>query len=395
MFLGYVDRIDRGFVAGWAANTEPTDTITQIIVYIDGRRYAQVRCDSPRPDVRPALPEGVEAHGFRHTIVPPLPADVDHRVSVRFARTGALLRNGEKLLPSGRQGRMSPVLVTAAPRAGATLVMSRLTQSPDIVVSNGSPFQVRMLSYYAAAYRVLTAPADPLRSTHPDNVVGSGFFVGSNPFSDGRFLSAFDDPSSAADFFEGFAKREIGETFQKLIMEYYLRIRDTQDRPDARYFAERNADMTMAAAKFAEYAIGGVRHLVVVRDPRDLLCSLGAWTRDPFPKLFREVTNACRALTELRSDTSSRKAFIKYEDVVARQDRFYLAMSEFLDASMPVSVNDTAERATFVQQATSASPDASVGRWKRELSPDQVARCNTAWRDFLTLFEYDGAVQRA
>ncbi len=48
-----------------------------------------------------------------------------------------------------------------------------------------------MLSYYATAYHILTAPADLNRSTHPDKLEGNGFFVGFNPFSDDEYKSAF------------------------------------------------------------------------------------------------------------------------------------------------------------------------------------------------------------
>ena len=39
-----------------------------------------------------------------------------------------------------------------------------------------------MLLYDATAHDVLTAPADLKRSTHPDRLEGTGFFVGFNPF---------------------------------------------------------------------------------------------------------------------------------------------------------------------------------------------------------------------
>jgi hypothetical protein len=49
--------------------------------------------------------------------------------------------------------------------------MERLLRCNEVVVANCHPFEVRMLSYYATAYNVLTASADLKRSTHPDKSV--------------------------------------------------------------------------------------------------------------------------------------------------------------------------------------------------------------------------------
>jgi hypothetical protein len=43
----------------------------------------------------------------------------------------------------------------------------------------------------------------------------------------------------------------------------------------------------------------------------------------------------------------------------------------------------------FATHATSASVEASIGRWRRELSPQQKRLCADIYGDFLRQFGYD------
>jgi hypothetical protein len=53
-----------------------------------------------------------------------------------------------------------------------------------------------------------------------------------------------------------------------------------------------------------------------------------------------------------------------------------------------VAGNTSREDRVFQEHATSSSPTASINRWKRDLSADQITRCNEAWKEFLEVFSY-------
>ena len=98
--------------------------------------------------------------------------------------------------------------------------MERLGRCNEVVVANSHPYEIRMLSYYATAYHILTSPADLSRSTHPDKLEGNGFFVGFNPFSDEAYRAAFQAQVRHAEFFSDFVPGEILSGFRNIIMEY-------------------------------------------------------------------------------------------------------------------------------------------------------------------------------
>ena len=81
--------------------------------------------------------------------------------------------------------------------------MSILATSPEICIGKVHPFEIRMLTYYWTAYRTLVAKGNLDNSTNPAHLVGSPHFVGSNPFSSERFISAFKSKEAYQDIFSG------------------------------------------------------------------------------------------------------------------------------------------------------------------------------------------------
>src|SRR4029077_14208930 len=127
-------------------------------------------------------------HGFAWHISPPLPLHLLDRVTVRFARTGVVLPDGDRPF---RGAALRPVLVTAPGRSGTTVLMSRLSRSPQICIAEVHPFEVRQVSYWSTVVRTLSGEADYQRSMHPDQLEGVGFKVGSNPFSQPDYVDVF------------------------------------------------------------------------------------------------------------------------------------------------------------------------------------------------------------
>ncbi len=155
--------------------------------------------------------------------------------------------------------------------------MSRLAASDQVALADISPFEVRMLAYYATVFRVLTAPGDLERSTHPDRLQGDGFFVGFNPFGNAIYRNAFTTPERFEDFFRAFVPGELKAFVRNAVEEFYLRLRDENGKPEARFFAEKANNLDVQSRAFAREAFPDLKEIVLVRDPRDLYCSQRAY----------------------------------------------------------------------------------------------------------------------
>ena len=189
MLIGRLELVEPNLVAGWAADTEAPNSIVDVIIYMKGARVAQVSCDQLRQDLEARTDLGGNGrHGFRYNFDPPLSCKSASWVSVRIARNGATLPGERK--ENTRHATFSPILVTAPGRSGTTLLMNRLSQSPDICVARIPPFEVRLITYWTTVFRTLAAAPNFEKSTHPDQLAGDGFRFGSNPFS-GISLPAF------------------------------------------------------------------------------------------------------------------------------------------------------------------------------------------------------------
>ena len=160
MLSGYVDRIEPGYIAGWAADTDTPDSVEEVIVYVDGKRATRVPCDRLRQDLRDLGKYGRGYHGFTWEVSPPIPLYLLDRITVRFARSGATLPRGE-VAPAGGT-TLNAILVTAAGRSGTTLMMQRLGGSPEVCIAKSHPFEIRLISYWST---VVATPLPELPTT--------------------------------------------------------------------------------------------------------------------------------------------------------------------------------------------------------------------------------------
>jgi hypothetical protein len=283
---------------------------------------------------------------------------------------------------------MIPILITGPGRSGTTLLMAILAQMPQVCVAELIPYEVKLLSYYATAYRTLTAPADHPRSMHPDRLRRDEFSVGFNPFNNTTYNSVFQDKGRAEDFFENFVPHEIRRTFAQLIREYYSRLAEDQGKITPFYFAEKSNDIAPWPRTFARAAFPHIKEVVLFRDPRDLYCSRKAFFRYDAERAMAEVTHTCHTLAEIIDQGCADLIAISYESLVQRPAECLRKLSLFLE--VPVRALDSdMQRVLFKGHGTSGTPQASVGRWKADMTPQERAAGQKAWQDFLVRFGYD------
>jgi hypothetical protein len=387
--MGHVDRVSHDRIAGWAADPDHPDRAVEVIIRLNGRPV-RVVADRHRADLAALFPRATGRYGFqldgpKLSLSPFMP----NRVEVVFAGSQARLEGGDiALAPIGSgpraplAGQPAPLLITTPGRSGSSLLMARLSRHPAIVVARGHPYEVKLLTYYAAALRTLAGEADLERSTTPDTMAAAEqrFFVGANPYHDGSDMGAM------AAFWRQMVPDRLGGCFVDLIDAYYARAAQAAGKTGMRYFAEKigTTDLVREATC---HLFGQAAEIVLVRDPRDLICSSKSfWGRD-FDASLRSLRAQFMRMMRPRNEQGLRQHVVRYEDLLLEPHRTMQAICAFLGVADAGHEEDEAEARVFASHGTSASPAATIGRWRRELSADHAA---AAAREFAAVREVYG-----
>jgi len=165
-----------------------------------------------------------------------------------------------------------------------------------------------------------------------------------------------------------------------------------------RYHAEKTASV----ARLRERSPLPVRAVVLHRDPRDVWLSIQAFDEQRgyygfgralgeddetwFERALAMLAERSRAAVAERERPDS--LVLAYEDLVGRPDATAARLGEWLELDLdPAAPARDLER--HGDHSTSASPEASVGRWRRELEPERRERFSAALGPELRELGYD------
>jgi len=386
--IGNVDKITRTYVAGWRADPEHPEQPVNVAIYVNGEGRGRVAANLPREDLHRAFPGATGRHAFRFEFGWPLSLFRSNDVKVVDAHDSGAIPGGARTLPGlGEQHKIepAPICVTSTGRAGTSLLMRRLATHPEIAVAGTHPFEVKQLAYQVAALRTLSLEANWNRSMGPDALASeaSRYILGFNPFHDPQF----GNHPLLDRYWEVTAPEILTRALRDTVLAYYETVRVMTGKLRIRYFAEK----THPNPLFRDGAItmfGGIKEIVLVRDPRDLVCSYRAfWKRTP-----AEAVSLIRAqfndLVERVSAGDPDTLLVRYEDLVLDPRGTLGGIYTFLGLEHGAAEQDEAEAATFRKHGTSGSPEESIGRWRQELSAEEIAECATTFGAVLPVFGY-------
>jgi hypothetical protein len=396
--ISSVDKITRSYIAGWVADSERPDEPVDVLVYVNGEGRGRVTANLVRDDLRAAFPGATGSHAFRFEFGWPLSPFRRNEVEIFDAHQHQLLHAGKRTLhPQGenkpivnalggsRENGPMPILVTSTGRSGSSLLMRRLAAHPEIVVAGSHPYEVKQLTYYAGALRTLSLEANWACSMNPDALLSeaSRYVTGFNPFHDPQFGT---DPL-LEQYWEVTGFEILTSAFRELIVTYYEAIRTMTHKASVRYFAEKtHPNPLVRDAVIAMF--GGVKEILLVRDPRDLVCSYrafwGATPSDAISLICSQCDDISNRVAAATADTLS----IKYEDLVVQPDETLDRMSAFLGLSQKPVATDVAEGAIFGTHGTSRTPAESIGRWRQDLTSEQIKLCEAAFAELLPKLGY-------
>jgi hypothetical protein len=309
-----------------------------------------------------------------------------------------------RLLETGYEPRLQPLIVNSFGRTGTTLLMRMLAAHPGVVAYDRPPYEVRGGKYWLHVLKTLAAPTDPRKRVGaPMEFHLEPLAVGGNPFYSAAFAAWPDvEAWSGSTYIE-----ELAAFCQRSIDGWYLVTATAQDHAHESlvYFAEKH--FPDAYPRLLRELYPGARELFLVRDFRDMIASMQAYNaRKGSSDFGRDKAGSDEAwLAYLRQnflvlraawrDRGEPGSLVRYEELVrdpaATLPPLLTALG--LDATPETVRRLIAAAAPDAPElrghGTAGSPEASIGRWRTDLAPELRLAVEETFGDLLQEFGYE------
>jgi hypothetical protein len=287
---------------------------------------------------------------------------------------------------------------------GTTLLMRMLGAHPAVVVYARPPYEARGGKYWLHVLKTLAAPADPSKRVGaPMEFHLEPLAAGGNPF----YAAAFSAWPEVEAWSGSTYIRELAAFCQRSIDGWYRATAAAQgEAEDALvYFAEKHFPDVYPRLMRELYP--GARELFLVRDFRDMVASMQAYNvrkgtgdfgRDKAGSDEAWLVHLHQNFLVLRAawrDRGEPGSLVRYEDLVRDPGSTLPPLLTFLglDAAPETVSRLIAAAAPDAPElrghGTSESPEASIGRWRHDLSPELGAAVEETFGDLLQEFGYD------
>jgi hypothetical protein len=245
-----------------------------------------------------------------------------------------------------------------------------------------------MATYYANAARVMCQAGDLNNAENPTEFMRRTDGIGLNPFNHFDFDGVFTDTRLPEYLFCGYLPDATRSVFRSIVQRYYSCVAmDGVKQPT--HFVEK-CELDTVVRKNLQDLFPNFREIVLIRDLRDVYCSYRKYFAGPDSEfVYKVLGNAAECLERMAGEQRPGTVFLKYEDCMENPARFFRNAYEFLGIEDLSASTDKTNDSLFNRHATSESPAASVGRWRHELTADEIATLADACGEFFRVFGYD------
>jgi hypothetical protein len=389
-------------IAGWLVGRN--HSAVQVEVLSSGRLVKSVPVAVTRPDVTERHPDHPEPTGFVARVgLVGLPTRFELVLRVLLADGTrdivAVVTGTRRPLPAPDPGLLQPLMVTSLGRMGTTWMMRLLAEHPEVTAYRDYPYELMPARYWAHQLRVLSAPADYASSSAPGSFAEDPFRVGHNPFY-GPLLR---NSEATAEWFSTVQVERLASFCRGSIEGFYRHVATLNEQPDPRFFAEKSLPDHLPETMRDLYP--GTREVFLVRDLRDVVCSMLAFnSKRGYQSFGREKAgndsefvqrlaidlSTLAAAWEARADSS---LLVRYEDLVLQPEetlsRILAYLSVAADATTVSGVLAAASEETeeLAAHRTSRDQSSSIGRWQEDLPADLAEECTEVFGPVMARFK--------
>jgi len=403
------------YIEGWVLGRDGVDVIAVHVVHC-GVILQRTPLNIRRPDVASKYPEvaSAEHSGFR-TAVSLLPIEPGVRQVLLVQAElcdgscidiGAITVRRRAIRPRF-QPKLQPLLITTLGRSGSTWLTQLIGEHPQVVSYEPFKYEPRVTSYWMEVLRTLSEPASYVRSisteVHQDNRY---WWTGDGQTS---VLPSLESEDVAMHRWLGReAIEELVSLCQSRVEAFYDQVISTQGRAEAAYFVERVYGSSPFAEKMMWELYSGVREIILVRDLRDVICSMFAFSKktgtpilfgyeqaDDDRQFVGQLGNHYRHLLSIWQERMDTAHLLRYEDLVSFPQDEVTSLLKYLDIGSDQDTVDcmlqaAAERAAkhLNRHQTATSQTASIGRWQQDMDPNLQVVCLETFGDVLEEFGY-------
>ena len=315
----------------------------------------------------------------------------------------ATLSGTRAALPAGPAPGPTLALIATIGRSGSTALATLLSHHPDFAGYRTWDAETRMVSYWTSVLRALARPRSYDCQLVPAGPPVGTWWIGEQPPNPHLPADALDLPSLGREGVEAvaaFCRSQIGLIGSSLAA--------AAGKPGAQFFVEKApTDPVRSVAETSEELDPRTREIMLVRDLRDVACSMVAYSRKmgvPFvphpdasmPDTIRWLSLGVAAgLVEYAQRRGARAHLLRYEDLITQPEITLTRVLEYFGADAAPHTVETmlerlaAEKMARAAHATTDSTQDSVGRWRRELDAEEQAVAEEHLRPHLDAFGYE------
>lgn len=390
-------------MSGWVTTRRPVRAIEA-----RGHGYRWTFSPIARPDVAKRFPDIPEEQKpvFQGNISSlRLPLQFDIALVVVFYDGDETLIGRIRGVRDSMQPRfrpeLQPILLHCLGRSGSTWTTHLLAQHPEIIAYQTFRLEPRVSGYWMDVFGALAEPASYTQVLQPE-VTGEDWWLGRNRK---KVLSMHQIDEQMAHWLGGSAVETLADFCMSRIEEFYRTAAHGQGKSGPRFFVERSYGIGTFAPRMVRELYRDSREIFLVRDFRDVFCSMKAFKGSSLPRRQLAKDDVDYVRNQLRDyiaglyrgwlERKESAFLLRYEDLVKNPTDTLIKLFGFIgvddDSNSAARVLDQANSLRPERQVahkTVSDPLSSIDRWQSELAPEVREAFLDSMGDLLEEFGY-------
>ena len=299
-------------------------------------------------------------------------------------------------------GSLQPLLVDYFTRDGSTLMMALLRTSPQIAVGGGYPYEHKYFAYLYRWAQMLDRPDWPPKVWNGSRLATllqqeRSRMIGAPPWKPRELF----DPGAGGEELSEYAFRAVWEEFSRRAARQ-TRKRSKRKDAEVRYYAEKH----LTTWRVDLDRLPPLRVIALLRDPRDTFVSITSFTQKRESdgrqqSMGRRPGETQQAWLDRHLERQGERLrwihealekgtmpVVRYEDLVLDLEGEARRLEEILGVELD-SAAVSADSKLRRKHVSAESPEASIGRWRREMAPHVAKRFNEELGDEMGALGFD------